>query len=67
MSKKTKIIRKAVYKNVDRNSREYKRLESGQIVADLHRSVYQGLKKECKYMTRKEIIQYLNRKEQTNG
>jgi alanine dehydrogenase len=53
--RKAKLIKKAVYKTQEPRKREYKQLQNGQILSDLHRSVYQEMKKECRNMTRKEV------------
>lgn len=62
--KKLRIIKKAIYRGADNyRDRQYRRLDNGQIVSDLHRSVYRDVKKECRNMTRQQVIQFLTRKE----
>lgn len=59
--KKLKLITKAVYKNGDRSVSEYNTDEKGTIRADIQRSVYQILKKECKKMNKNQILEHLKR------
>ena len=60
--KKLKIIKKAIYQNGSVSVSEYKRInETGQIIADLQRSVYQTLKKECNSMNKQQIAKHLKR------
>ncbi len=64
---KARLIRKAVYRGTDNyRTRTYKQLDNGQVVADIQRSVYQLLKKECQYMTHVEIKKYLKAQSQRN-
>jgi hypothetical protein len=61
--KKCKVIKKAIYKDINPRERAYKQLPNGQVVADIYRAVYQDSKKECKNMTKKEVKEHLKRKE----
>ena len=58
-NRKAKQIRKAVYRKEDPKKREYKQLDNGQVIADLHRGVYQEMKKECRHMTKSEVKSHL--------
>jgi hypothetical protein len=62
--RKAKLIRKLVYKAQDPRSREYKQLKEGQVLSDLHRSVYQEMKKECQKMTLREVKENLKERSQ---
>ena len=59
--KKLKLIKKAVYKGGDTKVVEYKTTDKGQIVADIQRSVYQVLKRECRNMNKKQIAEHIKR------
>jgi hypothetical protein len=60
--KKSKIIKKIIYKSDNPRERTYTQLKNGQVIADLQRTVYQQTKKECKNMTRKQVKEHLSRK-----